>query len=108
MNRPLVALIVVCLVAATGVRPAVAAAGEPQALSAPHKIEKLHARVAHASPQRRAFPHGAAAPELPAVVVADKLAIPPPAARPSDRLPDARVVVVCMSATCSARGPPID
>jgi hypothetical protein len=102
--RALATLIVVCLVAATGARPVEAARDQRSALSAPHKVEKIHARAVHAAAPRRA---SAQAPELPAIVAVAALAFVPPAACPSGVLAEHRVWVVGAISTRSARGPPV-
>jgi hypothetical protein len=118
MVRVLASLIVVCLVAATGVRP-VAVAPEPRpTLKVARGSERLHARLVE-SVQRVVSPASGAARvaraagaagshEVPAVVDASGLALAPVGAcsvGPTAR--EAVVVVSRVISTCSARGPPV-
>jgi hypothetical protein len=118
MVRVLASLIVVCLVAATGVRPAAVAPEQRSTLKVARTGERLHARVVESAPGR-VVSHasgagrlsrapGAAGPELAAIAPASRAALGPPRARstgPSAREP--LVVAFRSISTRSARGPPV-
>jgi hypothetical protein len=101
--RTLASLIVVCLVAATGVRP-VAARDQPATLSAPRKVEKLPVRAVHTVVPRRTASDASA---LPAIVTVCVLAVVPPAASHAEPVVRRSVVVASVIPTRSARGPPV-
>ena len=117
MVRVLASLIVVCLVAATGVRPTVAPE-QGTTLKVARAGDRLHARVVEGTPgrvvshasgaARLSRAPGAAGPELPAIAPASRLALAPPSATHTG--PTAREPLVVVSrpiATRSARGPPV-
>ena len=119
MVRALASLIVVCLVAATGARPVVAAPAQRSTLTVARASERLHARAVEAAANGRVVSRasgaapvsrtsGAASPELPAIVGAGGLAMAPRAACSTG--PAARELLIVVSrpiSTCSARGPPV-
>jgi hypothetical protein len=118
MVRVLASLIVVCLVAATGVRPVVAAPAQRSTLTVARASERLHARAVESAAQGRVVSQASgagpvsrtsgAAPELPAIAGDGGLAIAPRAACSTG--PAAREPLIVVSrpiSTCSARGPPV-
>jgi hypothetical protein len=118
MVRVLASLIVVCLVAATGVRPAAVAPEQRSTLKVARAGERLHARVVEGVPGRvvsqasgvgrLSRAPGAARSELPAIAPSSRAAFAPSTARitgPSAREP--LVVVSHPISTRSARGPPV-
>jgi len=119
MVRALASLIVVCLVAATGVRPAAAAPEQRSTLNVARTSERLHARVIEAASHGRVVSQtsgaarisrvpGTQSPELPAIAAASGLALTRPAAcSVGPTAPGSQVVAVRPISTCSARGPPV-
>jgi hypothetical protein len=101
--RALVSLLVVCLVAATDVRP-VSARTQLSTLSTPRKAEKLHVRPVYAAAPRRT---ASDAPALPAIAIVCALTLVPPAARPIGPLVRPLVAGTHALSTRSARGPPV-
>jgi hypothetical protein len=121
MVRVLASLLVVCLVAATGVRPAVVAPEQRSTLKVARAGDRLHARIAEGAPGRVASQAsgasgagrqsrapGAAGPEVPSLAPASRPTFAPPIARITG--PSAREPLVVASrpiSTRSARGPPV-
>ena len=118
MVRVLASLIVVCLVAATGVRPVAVAPEQRSTLKVARTSERLHARVVEAAARGRVVLQasgaapvsraaGAASPELPAIAAGGSAMAPRAACSTG---PSAREPVVVVSrpiSTGSARGPPV-
>lgn len=106
MTRTLSTLIVVCLVAATSVRPVLAERDQRSMLSAPHELAKLHARPSiHVAPRRVTSQDRDR--ELQAIVVECSLLFTPPAVARAGQVighPSAGLAAI---STRSARGPPV-
>lgn len=119
MVRVLASLIVVCLVAATGVRPVAVAPEQGSTLTVARPSERLHARVVEAAAAGRGVSQasgaapasratGAASPELSAIVTGRGFAMAPRVACSTGSTAREPLVVVSRSiSTCSARGPPV-